>query len=119
MAVLAEGPSRLRAVLAFAPRAYLGDISYGLYLWHWPLFLILTERRTGLDGVALLGVRVAAAVAVASASWFLVERPIREHKRRPVGAWVGRRGAASAWWGRWRSPSWRSLRARSVPPSNT
>ena len=42
------------ARLSFAPLRWVGRISYGLYLWHWPVYLTLTETRTGLDGVALL-----------------------------------------------------------------
>ena len=36
-----------------APRLGLGRISYGVYVVHWPIFLLLTADRTGLDGVAL------------------------------------------------------------------
>jgi peptidoglycan/LPS O-acetylase OafA/YrhL len=63
--------------LSLRPIRWIGAISYGLYLWHWPLFLVLTESRTGLDGVALLVVRFAATFAVATASYYLVEQPIR------------------------------------------
>ncbi len=55
----------------------LGIISYGLYLWHWPIYLVLNEARTGLSGLALLAVRVTASLAVSILSYVLVEQPIR------------------------------------------
>jgi SGNH domain (fused to AT3 domains) len=70
-----RGP--LAAMLSLAPIQYLGRISYGLYLWHFPLFIWLDHQRTGLSGLRLLAVRVAVTIVVASASFFFVERPIR------------------------------------------
>jgi len=64
-------------VLSVAPLRWFGLISYGLYLWHWPLYLVLTPDRTGLSGLALLVVRIAASVSVAVLSYVLVEQPIR------------------------------------------
>ncbi|MGN6695713.1 MAG: acyltransferase family protein [Aquihabitans sp.] len=84
----------LGGVLGIKPLRALGLISYGLYLWHWPVYVVLTEHRTGLDGLALLGVRLGVTLAIATASWALLERPIRE--RRPAGWWDGGRGRASA-----------------------
>ena len=40
--------------LSVSPLRWVGRISYGLYLWHWPVYLTLTETRTGLDGFWLL-----------------------------------------------------------------
>ena len=37
----------LGRLLSFAPLRWIGMISYGLYLWHWPVYLTLTTRRTG------------------------------------------------------------------------
>ncbi len=65
------------SVLRMAPLAYVGQLSYGLYLWHWPLFLVLTGARTGLSGPALLALRLVATFAVAFASYELLEQPIR------------------------------------------
>jgi peptidoglycan/LPS O-acetylase OafA/YrhL/lysophospholipase L1-like esterase len=67
----------LRALLSLAPFRWVGEVSYGLYLWHWPLYVLISERRTGLDGAPLLAARLAATFAVATASFYLVERPIR------------------------------------------
>jgi peptidoglycan/LPS O-acetylase OafA/YrhL len=65
------------------PLRWVGVISYGLYLWHWPVFLFLTPDRTGLTGTPLLVVRVVVSIALAWVSWKLVEQPIREGQWRP------------------------------------
>ena len=77
-------PASLAArALAFAPLRALGKISYGLYLWHFPLFLWLTAGTVGFGGTPLLLVRLAATLAVSTASYFLIEQPIRQ-RRRPT-----------------------------------
>ncbi len=68
--------------LACRPLVWLGAISYGVYLWHWPIFLALNGERTGWSGWRLFALRCAATVAVAAASWWLLEQPIR--RWRPV-----------------------------------
>lgn len=64
-------------VLALPALVWLGRISYGVYLWHWPLFGLINGERTGMDGPGLLALRIAATLAVAQASYILIERPIR------------------------------------------
>jgi peptidoglycan/LPS O-acetylase OafA/YrhL len=64
-------------VLAWRPLVWLGAISYGVYLWHWPIFLALNGERTGWSGWSLFAVRCAATIAVAATSWWLLEQPIR------------------------------------------
>ena len=75
-----DGP--VARLLAWRPLVWLGAISYGAYLWHWPIFLALNGERTGWSGWRLFVVRCAATVAVAAASWWLLEQPIR--RWRPV-----------------------------------
>ncbi len=70
----------LGTVLAVRPLGWIGTISYGLYLWHWPIFVYLNSARTGLSGAELDLARVGLTFAVASASYYLVERPIRRRK---------------------------------------
>jgi peptidoglycan/LPS O-acetylase OafA/YrhL len=76
VAAVDDGP--LARGLSWRPLAALGLISYGVYLYHWPLFAWLSPERTGLDGVPLAAVRIGATLALAIASFVLVERPIRQ-----------------------------------------
>lgn len=71
-------PGPTRALLSAAPLVWLGRISYGVYVYHWPLFIALDEQRTGLNGAALLTVRFAATLSVAVLSYFLLEQPVRQ-----------------------------------------
>ncbi len=74
-AVAPSGP--VRAVLSIKPLAWLGLISYGVYLFHWPIYLWLTTDRTGLSQVPLFALRFTVTVAAATASYLLVEQPVR------------------------------------------
>ncbi len=77
------GRHPVAGLLSLPPLAYLGKISYGMYLWYWPVLLVMTSSRTHLHGVVLLAARLAAIVAVAALSFHLVETPI--HRGRLVG----------------------------------
>ncbi len=70
-------PGPLARVLSLAPLRWIGTISYGLYLWHWPIFVYMNSSRTGLSGAALDLARLALTFAVATASYYLLERPVR------------------------------------------
>ena len=74
-ALQSDGP--VTAALSLPPLVWLGRISYGVYLYHWPLFIVLNEDRVGVDGVGLLAIRVAATLAIAQVSFVLFEQPIR------------------------------------------
>jgi len=87
----------VRTVLAWRPLVLVGLVSYGAYLYHWPIYLWLSDERTGLDGVALLALRLAVTAAVAAASYVLVERPIRsgESLKGGLAPWLAVPAAAS------------------------
>jgi peptidoglycan/LPS O-acetylase OafA/YrhL len=90
-------PGALARLLGSAPLHFLGTISYGIYLWHWPIFVYVTGARTGLSSFWLDVVRVAATLVVATASFYLVERPLRRANYRGwVRIWAAPLGAVAA-----------------------
>ncbi len=70
--------------LAWAPIAFVGRISYALYLVHWPVFVWLSPDRTGVDGAALFAVRLGVAVPITVALHLGVENPIRRGVLTPA-----------------------------------
>ncbi|MGZ6840110.1 MAG: DUF459 domain-containing protein, partial [Frankiaceae bacterium] len=90
LAAVVLAPARgLARLLSVRPLPALGRISYGVYLWHWPVFVVLTAERTGRTGPALLVLRLGVTLVLATLSWRLVERPVLN------GALVGWRGRLS------------------------
>ena len=75
----------LARLLTLRPVRWFGQLSYGLYLWHWPVYIALGPDRVHLSRWPLTVIRVAATIAAASLSYYLVERPIRYGlQRKPV-----------------------------------
>ena len=74
-AVCVPGGALARA-LALRPLVWIGTVSYGAYLWHYPVFAFIDPAVTGLTGFWLLALRFLATFSVAAASYYLVERPI-------------------------------------------
>ena len=78
VASLAHPAGLLGRVLAVQPVRYLGERSYGIYLWHWPLALV---TRPGFElpfgGWFSVLVRLAIIVGAAELSYRYVEQPIR------------------------------------------
>lgn len=78
--IVADGRGPARALSARIPRG-LGKISYGLFLWHMVVvesWLRITDQQAGqADFLVLFPVTVAATIALATASYLLVERPAR------------------------------------------
>jgi peptidoglycan/LPS O-acetylase OafA/YrhL len=94
--VVAEDRSVVARLLGLAPLRWAGLVSYGLYLWHWPVYVLLTPERTGLSGPALLAYRLGVTALAATASYLLVERPVRAGALRRLPAVVRRAVPAGA-----------------------
>ncbi len=76
-------------LLSLSPVRFLGRISYSLYLWHWPI-LVLVPLAVGTPlGQEVRGALVLAAIAVAWVSWQFVEEPIHRG-RSPSSSARGR-----------------------------
>lgn len=63
-------------VLGLAPLTYLGKISYGTYLWHYPVLIVL-QRFATMSPLLLSLVGALLATSLASFSYQLLESPIR------------------------------------------
>lgn len=64
---------------------YLGSISFGLYVYHYPIFLWLEQfRYTGslLNFVGVATLKVILSVVVAAISWKFIEQPSISYRKR-------------------------------------
>ncbi len=72
--------------LGTQPWRYVGQRSYGLYLWHWPIYMVTRPALdTPLDGVPLLVLRLGLTFGIAELSFRFFEMPIR---RGAIDRWV-------------------------------
>jgi peptidoglycan/LPS O-acetylase OafA/YrhL len=85
----ALGTGRL---LAARPLTWLGDRSYSLYLWHWPVLVLGAPYVAGLRGPAGTAALLGVAAALTLASYHLVEQPFRR------GRLVGHGSRALVMW---------------------
>ena len=70
----------VRSILSSSPLVRIGEVSYGLYLIHWPVIVWLNSERVDLQPTALFGVQVIVTVILTVASYWLIEQPIRRRK---------------------------------------
>jgi peptidoglycan/LPS O-acetylase OafA/YrhL len=89
--VVAVGDGLWGRVLAARPTRWVGNRSYAIYLWHWPVIVLLDETRLHVDGVALGCIRVVVSVALAHLSFVYLEQPVRTRqwlagRRAPLAA---------------------------------
>jgi peptidoglycan/LPS O-acetylase OafA/YrhL len=75
--------SPLRWLLSSAPFRRIGLVSYGIYLYHWPIFLWLSPRNTGLSDAVLFAPRAIISVALAAISFRYLERPVKSGRTLP------------------------------------
>ena len=80
----------LAAARVLAPARYLGQVSYGIYLWHMPVLLVAVKAIPQLQGWRLLGYVATGSVLLAAITWHLMEKPAlqaaRAWRRTPAPA---------------------------------
>ncbi|WP_100403518.1 acyltransferase family protein [Bacillus sp. FJAT-42315] len=91
VAVLAHPASRLRKVLSFKPLCWIGERSYGMYLWHFPV-IVLTGAGVDTD-LFKASLQLVLIFALSALSYQLMEQPIRK-------------GGIDGWLRAWRSGEW-------------
>lgn len=85
-------PGVVAQVLSWKPLTAAGQVSYGLYLWHWPVFVWMTRSTTGIDDERLLlAAQLTVTVLITLASYWFLEQPIRRRRwlvgpRAPLAA---------------------------------
>jgi peptidoglycan/LPS O-acetylase OafA/YrhL len=79
------------AVLGLAVFRWIGVRAYGIYLWHWPIFMVTRPHSdVDLTGLPLLVLRLALTFGIAALSYHYLEEPIRH-------------GALERWWARYKA----------------
>ncbi|MEN9753244.1 MAG: hypothetical protein RL670_935 [Actinomycetota bacterium] len=85
--------------LAWRPLVGIGLISFGIYLWHWPIMAFVNYLDLS-GGAAAKLIQIAAALVLAVISYYLVERPFRNRSlmpAKPLAGWLsGLAGATVA-----------------------
>jgi peptidoglycan/LPS O-acetylase OafA/YrhL len=97
VASLAHPASRLGPIVGCRPMRWIGERSYGIYLWTLPIIVLTTPEEVRGTDLARAALQVAAIMAVAELSWRYVENPIRH-------------GALGRLWAQWRAGRWRRER---------
>jgi hypothetical protein len=86
IAAVVHPAARCGRLLGLPPLVWLGKRSYGIYLWHWPIYVI---TRPGLDvplrGFPLLVLRLSLTLLAADLTYRYIEQPIRSGA---IGRWT-------------------------------
>ena len=89
IAVTVHPQGALNPVLGNAPLVWIGKRSYGLYLYHWPVFVLMRpEVDVPWGRWPTLVAQIAVTLAITEASYRWIEQPIRRRGFKPWIAWV-------------------------------
>jgi peptidoglycan/LPS O-acetylase OafA/YrhL len=80
-AVVHPGARGMRAVFGSAPLVQVGKRSYGLYLWHWPIFVLVGATLSSFRLVAAVGLTI----VFSETCYRFVETPVR---KGALGSWL-------------------------------
>ena len=88
-------PGVVRSVLSTAPLVWIGRISYGLYLFHWPIFVAMRQHGWNLATPKGFAVAITVTMTLTVASYFILELPIRRAAPRPLRSLVAAMSATA------------------------
>ena len=86
IAAVQAGP--VRSFLSTPPLVRVGEVSYGLYLIHWPVIVWLNSDRINLRPTALFVMQVVVTLILTLMSYWLIEQPIRRRKVLLSARWA-------------------------------
>lgn len=78
--VVRDPVGRISKFVSPRPARWLGEISYGLYLWHWPIFNVILEHTGSWPLGARAALQFAVALIVATLTYYLLEQPMLKRK---------------------------------------
>ena len=87
--VVRSGQSLVKRVLSFSLLVEIGRRSYGLYLWHWPIFVVTGARLSSIR----LAYALTATVIINEVVYQFIETPAR---KGAIGSWLRQRRQLSA-----------------------
>lgn len=94
LAVLIHPASKLSVIMTFKPLTWIGERSYSIYLWHYPIILFTSsQNRTGDTSIVTILLQMALTLVFAALSYNYIENPIRK-------------GAISNFYKKMRSSEW-------------
>jgi peptidoglycan/LPS O-acetylase OafA/YrhL len=81
-AILSNRKSTFTKLLRLPPLVWTGRLSYGLYLWHFPVFTLVAGWFPGLGTAPLIALKISATFSCATLSYYLLERPCLNLKKK-------------------------------------
>jgi hypothetical protein len=77
MAASSAEPGPFGRALAWSPLVWVGRRSYGLYLWHWPIY-VMVDAELDIEGPVALAVKLGFTFGISMLSYRLLETPVRQ-----------------------------------------
>ncbi|KRE37169.1 hypothetical protein ASG73_12815 [Janibacter sp. Soil728] len=97
VAATSPATSVVQRALSWEPLRRIGMVSYGLYLWHWPIIVFLNDQVLPWPTAARVTLQVALTALLSWLSFRFIERPVRRDGVRALIPKVPRVSAAVCW----------------------